>query len=55
MSEELKTFAMCDMRVGKIVECEPHPKSQKLYIEKIDLGEPDGKIRTIISGLQQFV
>ena len=37
------------------MECEPHPESEKLYIEKIDLGEPDGKIRTIVSGLQQFV
>ncbi len=36
------------------MECEPHPESEKLYIEKIDLGE-DGHIRTIVSGLQQFV
>ena len=39
----------CDVRVGKIVECEPHPDSEKLYIEKIDLGE--GRLRTIVSGL----
>ena len=43
------------MRVGKIVECVPHPESEKLYIEKIDLGEGEGKIRTIVSGLQPYV
>lgn len=32
------------------MECEKHPDSDKLYIEKIDLGE--GRIRTIGSGLQ---
>jgi len=32
-----------------------HPESEKLYIEKIDLGEADGKLRTIVSGLQAFV
>ena len=37
------------------MECKPHPNSEKLYIEKIDLGEPEGRIRTIVSGLQQFV
>ena len=42
---------MSDLRVGKIVECVKHSDSDKLYIEKIDLGEPEGKIRTIGSGL----
>lgn len=37
------------------MECVKHPESEKLYIEKIDLGEPEGKIRTIGSGLQQYV
>ena len=32
-----------------------HPESEKLYIEQIDLGEPEGKIRTIGSGLQPYV
>jgi len=36
------------------VECSRHPESEKLYIEKIDLGE-GGKLRTIVSGLQPFV
>ena len=53
LSEELAAWNACDLRVGKIVECTRHPESAKLYIEKIDLGE--GKLRTIGSGLQEFV
>ena len=50
---ELNAFAVSDLRVGKIVECEICPNSEKLYIEKIDLGE--GELREIGSGLRQFV
>ena len=42
---------MADFRVGKIMECNPHPESENLYIEKIDIGE--GQHRTILSGLQK--
>ena len=38
-----------DLRVGKVVYCEPHPDSANLYHEKIDLGE--GELREIGSGL----
>ena len=55
LSEELQAYSQCDIRVGKIIECTRHPESEKLYIEKIDLGEPEGRIRTIVSGLQPFV
>lgn len=41
-----------DFRVGKIVECERNPKSEKLYCEKIDMG--NGEIREITSGLAHF-
>ena len=40
--------------VGKVVEVAPHPESEHLYVEKIDLGEPEGP-RTIISGLREHV
>jgi len=40
------------LRVAKIVECEKHPDSDKLYVEKIDVGE--GELRTIGSGLQPY-
>lgn len=44
---------MCDLRVGKIVECSHCEGSDKLYVEKVDVGE--GELRTIGSGLRQFV
>ena len=40
-----------DLRVGEIVEIEKHPKSDRLYVEKINVGED--KPRTIISGLAE--
>lgn len=40
-----------DFRVGKIVECEVNPASDKIYMEKIDMG--NGEIREISSGLQK--
>ena len=55
MPEELKVFRQCDLRVGKILECKKHEGSDKLYVEKIDLGEEGGKIRTILSGLQEHI
>ena len=38
-----------DFRVGKIVGVEVNPNSDKLYNEKIDVG--NGEIREIASGL----
>ena len=43
-------IAQMDIRVGKIVEVWKHPESDKLYCEKIDIG--NGEIRQIASGLQ---
>jgi len=48
----LEDFARMDIRVGKITECWKHPESDKLYCEKIDIGE---EVREIGSGLQKFV
>lgn len=42
-----------DIRVGKVVEVARHPDAEKLYVSKIDLGEPSP--RTIVSGLVDFV
>ena len=53
LSPELEWFNNCDLRVGKIVACEACEGSDKLYIEKIDLGE--GSLREIGSGVQQYV
>merc|ERR1712060_110690 len=50
--EEVATYRL-DIRIGKIVEVSQHPDAEKLYVEKIDLGEPSP--RTIVSGLVDFV
>lgn len=54
VDEVWDVYRNCDIRVGKIVECSAHPQSEKLYVEKIDVGEA-GKLRLIGSGLQQFI
>lgn len=43
-------FKKLDLRVGTILEVENHPKADKLYILKVDLGEPTA--RTIVAGLR---
>ncbi|EFJ44995.1 hypothetical protein VOLCADRAFT_106157 [Volvox carteri f. nagariensis] len=45
--------ATMDIRIGKIVKCEQHPDADSLYVEQIDVGEPEP--RTIVSGLVKFV
>ena len=42
-----------DIRVGRIVEVWKNPASDKLYNEKVDIG--NGEIRAIASGLQKLV
>jgi len=50
--EEMATYRL-DIRIGKVVEVAKHPDAEKLYVEKIDVGEPSP--RTIVSGLVDFV
>ena len=49
-NERIELFNKCDFRVGKILECSVHPDSDKLYIERIDIGEQNDW--QIVSGLQ---
>ncbi|MEG2084689.1 MAG: methionine--tRNA ligase [Clostridia bacterium] len=42
-------FAKINLRVGKVVACEPVPKTEKLLKLTVDLGEE--KLRTIVSGI----
>ncbi|XP_043244725.1 tyrosine--tRNA ligase, cytoplasmic-like [Amphibalanus amphitrite] len=42
-----------DMRVGRVVSVARHPDAESLYVEKIDLGEPEP--RTIVSGLVEHI
>lgn len=51
--EEKKTgFASLNLTVGEIIEVSEHPDAEKLFIEKIDLG--NGDIRQIVSGLRAY-
>lgn len=43
-------FSWLDIRVGQIKECEVHANADKLYVEKIDVGEDEP--RQIVSGLR---
>jgi len=46
-------FSRLEIRVGRILECEKHPDADTLYVEKVDVGEPE--TRTIVSGLVKYV
>jgi len=41
-----------DLRVGKIIEVEDHPKADKLYVLKVSFGQEIGE-RTIVAGLKK--
>lgn len=49
LSVEERFLRDVDLRAARIVEVEPHPDADKLYIEKLDDGSEEG--RTIVSGL----
>ena len=42
-----------DFRIGKITKCAMHPDAAALYLETVDVGEPEP--RTVISGLAKHV
>ncbi|KAJ4748442.1 hypothetical protein LUZ62_082847 [Rhynchospora pubera] len=42
-----------DIRVGKVLKAWRHPEADSLYVEEVDLGEPEP--RTICSGLVNYV
>lgn len=42
-----------DIRVGKVISVEKHPDADSLYLEKIDVGEPEP--RTVVSGLVAYI
>jgi glutamyl-Q tRNA(Asp) synthetase len=52
--EEGSSMSKINFVVGRVVDVKPHPESQKLYIEQIDIGEATGP-RTILSGLQEHI
>lgn len=44
-------FAKLDLRIGKIVEVNPHPNADKLYLVKADIGE---KTIQLVAGIKLF-
>ena len=44
-------YMRLDLRVGKIVEVLDHPKADKLYILRVDIG---GEIRTLVAGIKPW-
>lgn len=50
---EAPDFSLLDIRVGKIVEADNHPDSDKLFVEKVEVGEEEPRV--ICSGLRPFV
>lgn len=51
-AEEIPSFSTLNLRVGKIIEVKKHPEADKLYVEKVDLG--NGETRQIVSGLVAY-
>ncbi len=45
----VEEFAKLDLRVGKVLKAEKHPKADKLLILQVDLG--GGEVRQIVSGI----
>ncbi|KZO89799.1 nucleic acid-binding protein [Calocera viscosa TUFC12733] len=45
--------SMIDLRVGHILSVERHPDADSLYVEQIDVGEPEP--RTVCSGLVHYI
>ncbi|KAL2653679.1 hypothetical protein R1flu_021807 [Riccia fluitans] len=43
-----------DIRVGKVIKAWKHPEADSLYVEEVDLAEPEGP-RTICSGLVKYL
>jgi methionyl-tRNA synthetase len=44
-------FAKLELRVAKVLKCEPHPKADKLLVLTIKLGPEE---RTIVSGIKEW-
>ena len=47
----LEDFEKLELRVGKIVKCEKHPKTDKLLVSQIKLGS---EMRQIVSGIAEW-
>ena len=48
---DIEDFEKLELRVGKIVKCEKHPKADKLLVSQIKLGS---EMRQIVSGIAEW-
>ena len=44
-------FKKLDIRVGRVLDVNPHPKADKLLVLKIDIGD---EVRTIVAGIKNY-
>jgi len=51
---EQPVVSRLDIRVGHIISCKKHEDADALYVEQIDVGDPEGTPRTIVSGLVKW-
>lgn len=49
----INDLAKIELKIGTVLECQKHPKADRLYVEKIDLG--NGDVRQIVSGIAEHV
>jgi len=47
---DFQQFAALNLRVGRVLDVQPHPNADKLYLMKVDIG----KTITMVSGLKDF-
>lgn len=47
------SISRLDIRVGLITKVQKHPDADSLYVEEIDVGEPQP--RTVVSGLVKYI
>ena len=49
---EFEDFKKTELRIGKITDVQEHPKADKLYVLKVDLGELG--VRQIVAGIRAY-
>ena len=47
---EFQQYAALNLKIGKVVDVQPHPNADKLYLMKVDIG----RTITMVSGLKDF-
>lgn len=48
-----RPFSKVDLRVGRVLSVKKHPNADSLYVEEIDIGEPQPRI--VCSGLVKYL